>query len=484
MPPLVNHRSRNVRVDQVRVVENALAETYLTATMAASSGTLTVKDIAGFAVGKFVWINPFGPNSEIVAVHAATAPTGSTITLAANTAFTHVTGEEVLYVEFNQLEISHSATAGGVKAVLLAATGLIAREHTYVYLETAQTSGYYFARFKNSVSAAFGSYSDALPYGGWESNTAGYMIDMALRELSITFSDKVTIQDCLHWINKGMREIKSKLRQWPEHAVSNYVAGQTTQGINTVAMPTNIYDTETNRSIRAVRVGDDKELHYLEPSSFDAQMAGVKVATVRTQAVANDTSLLIANSYDFADSGTVHVYIAGVQYSIDYTGVTRSATAGVLTGIPASGAGSITVTIPVSTNVWQDQVVGQPQWYTVRNGALEFWPLPSSSYDNQNVYLDYDTEVTVVDSESDVIDYQRFDMLQSYLEWRMWCKAENDGKLDRNSGYYGEYKEYLNDAIRTMPSRQTTTAPNVNRMTRRGWAGRRADPKMLSIDEQ
>ena len=34
--------------------------------------------------------------------------------------------------------------------------------------------------------------------------------------------------------------------------------------------------------------------------------------------------------------------------------------------------------------------------------------------------------VTRVNSEGDTIDYQRFSCLQSYLAWRMECKARNN----------------------------------------------------------
>lgn len=482
MKPLITHRNRTIRVDQSHVVENALAETFLTADMAVGT-TLTVKDITGFAIGKYVWINPFQVNSEIIAVHASTAPTGSTITLAATTVFAHLSNEPVYYVEFNQIETNHSATLTGSKSVL-ATTAMLAREKEFTYLDTTQTTGFYFARYKDSVAATFSAYSDGVTYDGWATDTVGYMVQSALRDLSIDFSEKITILDCIHWINKGLHEIKGKVRRWTEHYVYNYVAGQAARGTNVVTLPTNIYDSESNNSIEQVRIGDDAGLIYVDPGSFDAQQEDVNVTQVTTQAVATDTTLAIDNSYDFDDSGTVCVYISGTKYSIEYTGVTRSASAGVLTGIPASGDGSITVTIPVDTYVWQHEEEGKPTWYTVRNGALEFWPLADASHDNQNVYLDYNTEVTEVNSEGDTIDYQRFDMLEAYLAWRMWCKADNDGVLDKTSGHYTTFKEYLNDAIRIMPTHKTKTAPNVNQMFRR--RGRRNKPniQLLSVDEQ
>lgn len=470
-------------VDQVRVTDNAFAKSFLLATMPAASATLTVKDIAGFGIGRFVWINPLAANAEIIAVHAATAPAGNTITLAANTVYAHTPGEEILYVEFNQIEISHATTLVGTKTVLIT-QGLLARETSSGYLDVTQTTGFYFARFKNSVTSLFSAYNDGVPYGGWGVNTVGYMTDRALRDSKNKFGENITLADCLAWVNDGLQEIKGKIRNWPEHFVYNYVAGTTARGVQTVTLPANIYSNETNVSIEALRIGSERQLHYVDPGSFDAQMGDVRKTTVRTQAAVGATSLLIDNSNDFDDSGSVSVYLSGVKYTITYTGVTRSETAGVLTGVPATGDGSVTVIVPVGTVVWQKEQEGLPNFYTVRNGLIEFWPLVSSQYDMQSVYLDYNTVASIVDSESDAIDYQRFDMVKAYLTWRIWCKADNNGKLDEMSGFYRQYKERLNDAIRTMPVKKSNTGPNLNHMRRRGGFGSRPDPKLLSNDQQ
>lgn len=484
MVPLLQHRNRIIRVDNTRIANNALARTFLSAAMASGVGALTVKDISGFAIGKYAWINPFGANSEIIAVHAATAPTGNTLTLAANTVYAHAAGEQVLYIEFNEVEFNHAATVGGSKTVL-ATNGIVARERETLYRDTAQTTGYYSARFKDSVATTYSSYSDEIPYGGWDTNTVGYLIERALRDTKNTLGNNLLLEDCLAWVTDGLTEIKGKQVKWPEHTVTNEVIGQVSRGTYKESLPLDIYDNETNRSIISVRIGDRKGLHYVDADSFRAQMAGVTELSVRTQAVATDTTLEIVNSYDIPDEGSVNVYIDGEKYSITYTGVTRSETVGVLTGIPAAGEGSISVTIPVSTPVWQEEVEGEPVLYTVINGELAYWPLPNSDVHNDNVYMDYDTEVTVVNSESDVIDIHRFDVVKAYVTWRVWCKADNYGKLDEANGWYRQYKERLNDTIRTLPTRKTKWGPNINTMSRRGGAFRgKPDPKLLSNDQQ
>jgi len=264
-----------------------------------------------------------------------------------------------------------------------------------------------------------------------------------------------------------MKLVQGKLKRWAEHWSYNAVLGQVQRGTNVLAMPNDAYDLETNRSLVRFRIGTRGDLSYLDPDSFDAALGSVAVTKVTTQANAAATSLAINNSYDYADSGSVHVYISGTASTLTYTAVTRSATAGALTGIPASGTGSISVTIPADTYVWQNEQEGVPSVFTVRNAQIEWYPLADASSDNANAFGDYTKVATVVDSDSDVIDYQRYDMLQDYLTWRMKMKFKNNGNLDEEDGWFKSFRTRMNDAIRTMPSNNLfRMSPKLNTMGR------------------
>lgn len=466
MSPFITHKNRQVSVDLWPLVSARLEETVLTSSVAAGASTLTVQDINGFAINKILLIGELGQEgSEIIKTHAATAPTGTTVTLASNLVFSHSAQTKVYIIEFDQVEISHADTLTGAKSVL-GTVAIQADQLVQVYTDTTETAGFYFARYKETIGNTFGGYSDGIAYGGWGPSTVGYMMDRSLSELKETLSDIITIQDCLAWINDGLRYVQGKLKTFPQYQQLNYVAGQTARGLFTVSLPTDLYDTTTNRSIKTVRLGRNGDvLRFLHPDEFEHRQGGVVYTQVTTQAVATDTTLAIDNSYDFDEEGTVSVYISGTKYDITYTGVTRSATAGVLTGIPASGDGSITVTIPVDTYVFQNEIEGRPLFYTVRNEALEYWPMADSQYSNQNIYLDYLTEADQVNSLGDTIDAQRYDMMQDYLTWRIKMKKMNSSNLDMNDGWYVAFKEKLNDYVRTLiPLFKRRMMPNINRI--------------------
>lgn len=504
MPPFLKHRDATLSIDNTPLQAGAVAETYITtATIGASSTTLTVANIVGFAVNQILLIEDLGTeNAEIVLTHASSAPSGTTVTLSAAVVKTHPVGSKVRVILFNQIELKRGTTtvAASATALTVATTtntnppsslgsGLVAVDATTRIQRVGTvefTTGYFFARYNDSIHSTFGSYTDALIYGGWSSNTVGYLVDRGLRDSGVyELSDKIRLVDCYEWVNDCLKLIQGKLKRWPEHYSYNAVLGQLQRGDNTTAMPTDAYDLETNKSIIALRVGDDAKLQYLSPGDFENQLTDVRHTGVTTQASVGATSLAIDNSYDFEDSGYIAVYIANVRYAIRYTAVTRSATAGVLTGIPASGTGSITVIVPVATDVWQNETEGTPVWFTVRNSVIETWPLADGAHDNMNLYGDYAKVAISVDSSGDTINLQRFDMVQAFLTWRMKMKNQSNAVLDMQDGFYLQYKERLNDAIRTLPSNNLfRIRPSVNRIGNTRTVNRKADTQDLSIDQQ
>ncbi len=462
----------------------AVQSSYLAEPAVAGDAQIFVQNYVAFQDNQILLIEDSGSETaEIVSVNG-TPSVGGGIVLDNVLVRSHPSGAQVYIIDYDRVEFSTAVAAAGSKSVLATVSIWADRAETE-FIDFAASTGYYFARFSNSVSGIFSEYSDAMRVDGWESNSVGYMIGRALRDLSLNLSDKITRFDCYEWINTCLKLIQGKLKRWPEHYAYNAVLGQIQRGDNTTDMPTDAYDTETNKSIIALRVGDNKKLQYLSPGDFDNQLGKVNYTQVTTQATAGQTTLALNNSYDFSDSGSVSVYVSGIKYSIKYTGVTRSATAGVLTGVPATGTGSITVTVPVDTWVWQNEVEGIPTYFTVRNGTIETWPLADSANDNANLYGDYSKVATAVDSDGDTIDLQRYDAVQSYLTWNMKMKARNNGTLDLQDGYYLMYKEKLNDAVRTLPSNNVfRIRPSVNRIGNIRFNHQKANIQDLAIDEQ
>ncbi len=482
MLPSLQHRNGTFFIDNTPLQEGALAESYLTAEGTSGNGTITLKNIVGFAVNQILLIEDLGgENAEIILTHGSTVPSGTTVTLASNLVKTHPVGSKVRVIAFDRFELSQASTAAGSKTVLTVTpsstfnppsglgTGLVAVDATLrvqAHWSDEHTSGFYFARYKNSITSDFSGYSDALAFGGWDESTVGYMIEYGLKELGLTLSEKITRTGCYQWINECLREIAGKLIRWPEHYNFNYALTALTAGDYQYALPADIYDNESNRSILAVRIGaSGTPLTYLDPIEFEEKQNRLVETTAAEAGDVGETALDLTNAADFATSGTVYYYVSGTQYSFTYTGKSSNT----LTGIPASGTGSITQAITSGDAMYQSATFGAPTHFTVREGSLDLSCIPGAQQHGKTIYLDYAMVVTSVDSDGDTIDLQRYDMVQNCLTWRMDMKARNTGKLDMQDGHYLKYKEKLNDAIRTSPPSQIRQRPQprINTMRKR-----------------
>ena len=448
----------------------------------ASSGdsTLTVQSIIGAAINNILFIRePGSERAEIIATHAATAPAGNTVTLASTLIEAHPAGTKIYIIRADQVRFYRSATeddANSDDSNLTALAAAQAIDPTLIrnfYDDTTQTSGYYYYRFQDSVNSVDLLYSDPIPWNQinvqFADDEVGYIIEFIRKKIGFEWNDRFSKQTAIGEINACLRYVAGKLKRWSKYLKADYAIGQTARGVFDFDLPTNIYDNETNKSILNVKLGGaTRSLVPKDEKEFDSLMSDTKRTQVRTQTTAADTSVAVDNSYDFDDDGTIHIFTDNVDDTITYTGVTRSATAGVFTGISATGSGAVGATHAVDTNVWQDHEEGEPKYFNVRQGKMRVWPLPDSSWINRNIFADYYTEATVVDSESDTIDVGRFDMVKHFLLWQARNYLFNNGKSDLKDGDYIIFRDILNDAIRKEISGQKhKMMPKINTISYR-----------------
>lgn len=472
MTPTFRYQNGVLFIDNTPLVAEALQETYLTADLtAASSSTLTVRNIAGFAINQLVLIEELGnENAEIVKTHASSAPSGSTITLTTTVARNHTAGTKVYIIKYDQINLSQDDNAGGASKTNLTTTlgsGLVAIQPDKViqaFNVADSIEGYFFSRYKDSIAGTFSDYADVLVSTGWAENTVGYLIGRALSELGLTFSEKLTKPDVYGYINEALNEIKGKQLRWPEHYNFNYPLTTVVAGDYSYTLPTDIYDSESNKSILAVRIGKlGTRLTYKDPREYEDEL-NIAETTAAEAGSVGETDIDLTNAADFENSGTVTYFVSGTKYTFTYTGKTTNT----LTGIPSSGTGSITQAFSSGDTMYQgEDFADQPSFFTVREGALDI-EIPGVEAHGKNIYLDYATVVTKVDSDGDTIDFQRFDIVLPYVLWRIEAKMNKKNALDRNNGFYLAYKERLNDAIRTSPRNlRHVFTPRINRMRKR-----------------
>lgn len=437
----------------------------LKASVASGATTITVYSIAEFAVNKILMIGELGEEgTEIIKTHASSAPSGFTVTLvAAGLTKAHPKDTPVYIIPYDQVEVSNASTITGTKNVLSGTPKTINPENPEIRIEdTTYTSGYYFTRYKETIGNTFSDYSDPIPYSGYDSNMVGYIINNAMSELGKEFTEKLSFQTLLNKTNACLRFVRGKLKRWSNSQEFDYIVGQLNRGVNRIALPDTYYDKNSNKSMLAIRIGSGENLKYVDKREFNEMMRDVVHTQVATQQTSGGTTLVLDSTDDLPlTDGTVTVYVSGTPYEVSYTTNTRSTNT--LSGIPASGTGSITTTLPVDSDVWYNESEDGVKYYSIWDGYIYFWGLIESENNGKNIIADFHTEVVEVDSETDIISDARYDMVEYWIKWEIKNIAERDGKRDMNDGDYIMFLMCLSDAVRRESSGQKfKMKPKIN----------------------
>jgi len=464
-PNILSVTGRTIRIEHQS--NPGQPSSYLTAAASALGTSLTVVDNSAFEDTNLLRVGRLGEKgTEIVSVSAAvTRGTAMTITALS---MGHPVGTEIGRVLFDQWKIYGNTTNTTAGAVLIDTVSQTPDAPVTTYVNAGTEYAYYFVIPYDSVNAITGTYSDGMAATGAEELSVGNAIRKAMWATDARMDDRITEEWLFSEVNDCLRYIGGKLKRWSALQVSDHVIGQATLGSWSWDLPSDIEEPDFERSVLSVRVGPSERLTWQDKREWVSLLDGVSRTQVRTQAVATDVTLEVDNSYDFPDAGSVDVYVSGTKYTVTYTGVTRSATAGVLTGIPATGTGSITVTIPVDTDVWNGQADGVPSYYTIFGDKLHVWPLVGSTSYDVNVYMDYYSTRTIVDSYGDLMEQRRYDAVKHWLAWKVRAKLSGVGKLDMQDGDWLMFRDVLNDMVSAeLGSQKWKMYPKITQYTGR-----------------
>ena len=427
-------QNQPVRVPIENLLIDPAAQTYLSADMPAGSSTLTVQNISNFAINQILLIgDPGNQNSEIVKTHTSTAPTGTTITLAANTVFAHTASTPVTTLYFDRVEISTAATVSGSKTTLLAATAtpaslIPANQLNFEYNDTAASVGFYFARWNNSISSAFSPYSEPSPVTAYTMFSARAIIDAALGMINKQTSSVLTDEYAFQNIDACQMEVLREFKRWSFMQSFNTIVGKAVTGNWKIAVPADLDDQNTNKSLYNFRIGKELDMVWVDKESWDDLIAGIAYSTLSVQANPGDMTLTLSNSNDFDDEGTIQV--GPLQYG--WTANTRA------TGVLTLGS-AVTATALVGQDVFQFASLGYPTYWTIWAGFIYHWPAISTTYNNRNYYLDYYKALTQITSDYDTIVLPDPTVVQYYLAWKFLMKLNNGEETDASTKQFDNY---------------------------------------------
>lgn len=415
---------------------NSKPLTYLTAAQASGSGTLTVESIFGFSINQYIAIGQIGEErTEIIRLHASTSPSGSTITLASNTVQTHSVGAPIYVVDFDQVEFSRSSTESGSKSVL--ATNSIAADSIHsIYDDAVNSTGFAFWRFKNSGDSSFSDYADAIPYAGYDLDAAAEIFERALSLSGEHLNPRLTYPNMFDFLNDFVALANSENTRWAEAKVYNHELATMSTGDFEYTLPSNIARESDPTAIIAIRARDFPSLGYLSQRDFNKVTIELSQTKLATALTTSSTEIVLDNSSDFHDSGSVHID----GDIISYTGNTRATNT--LTGVT-----DIDESHAVDVNVLQNQVTGVPIHYTISSRkTIRIFPVLSSQMNNRTLYLDYYKKIPRVNSIGDKILIKNIISAIEYVAYRI-KKHVAGGKLGVNDEDYQTFLKDFKQAI-------------------------------------
>lgn len=409
--------------------------TTLSVNTAAGVSTLTVANTTGFSANYALLIGePGNENSEIVTLSSVGDIV--TLTLSGATSFPHSASTNVYLLRFNQIELSHAATVSGSKTVLT--TLDITAGVTTDYNDLASSSGYYFARFKWTHDSSFSPYSDDVPYEGYTIRSARQIIDSALNEINKQESQTLTDEFAFQQLDNCQTEVIQDLKRWSFMQLFDQTIGHVTTGSWKVALPDDIGNDATNKSVYQLRVGANQRMIWVDKEKFDEFLVGVAYTTLAADANINDTTLTLTDSSTFNStasqsegSGSVTIGANTYAYSANDTST------GVLTLEDAITADTVAT---AGADVFQGATQGLPNYWTTYGGYIYYWPITSQSYNGFQLLMDYYTKQLKITSDSDIVVLPDPTVAIYYLCWKFLKKLSNGEETPESTAYMNQYQ--------------------------------------------
>lgn len=389
----------------------------MTADKAAASGAITVDNISGFSVGKYILLGNFGePTAEIIRIHAATAPTGTTITLASNTVFDHFSDTPVTLINYNQVEFSRATTLTGSKSVL-ATQAIEADRLESGYVDLTNSTGFAFVRFKNSSDSVYSSYSTGVSYSGLSYLSVSEIVKNACDNCGLNIGDAYASESqLLNDANRCQDEI-TKL-DWVQEIVKDSSSLAATENEDTYALSSltnTIKYTGTAQAIKSVLFGSDI-LKQIDPDDMDEIKSGTTKSYLNGAVSQYATSIVLDDSSEFADSGYVTVG------SLTFAYTTNTVSTNTLSGISAS---AITSALSDNASVWQGSTNGYPTKYCVLDGNIILDAPVDTEYVGYKIKITYLKEMSQFTEFADTVEFPFINAFENYIGSRIERRKKN-----------------------------------------------------------
>lgn len=383
-------------------------------------------------------------NAEIVSSISITDKTN--ISLVAGIGLYHNIGETVSEINYDKIEIYKSATETGSYSQIAVIPFNVKSTETTFKDEDGTVTDFYKVRFINSGNdlivgttttnnGGATDFATATSSSSVSSTTAANLINSVRSTLGIPNNDKdLTDEWFISALNDARRIYDTDFtfgrnQEWRQEF--NYPI-KMKAGTNFINLPSDIDFSETNRSLFRARLsrsigGYNQPVNYVDKSKWNSIISLSSYSTNPSAITTGATSVVLSNTGDMPNSGTL--FVATEDYTsnilqIQYTG--NNINTNTLTGVTG-----VTRNIGAGTQFWLNPVTAIPSVYTVWNGVMYFdRPVPQG-LQGKNVYIDYYKKLVDLTTPLDIVPEHFRDIYKHYLKFAVKKRRDdNIGEKD------------------------------------------------------
>ena len=430
---------------------SSYTKTYMASQILAGGTALSVYDNGGFNDDDW-WIAGVIGDSKTETCDVNGAVTrGQSITITNTLKFNHELDTPITRIQERAIKIygTNTTVAAGVAIASVAAIASpIAgafniewqKEHTEYTLITTDTAySYYFCKFTDGTNDSAASHLMAA--AGVESDTVEYTIQQALELTNSDLGEGISREWLVRCANDAQIAVSQFMFQDPR---SGLLRGMDwdfeieEDNSVTIVENQNTYDLSAlslkypnSKSVISIRVGDKLDMKKVTPDEMDAFLVDRPSTTTGGLASVGDITLTVSSNVEFDDAGTVWLGSEQITYTA------KSGTT-LLTGIPASGTGSITASHATGSWVWQNINPYEPRRFSILDNVLRFDCPPDGDFTGYSIKIRYYKKLDALLESSDTISVSFTNAIQMFLASRIETKRQN---LDKAKEYMGQFKQ-------------------------------------------
>jgi hypothetical protein len=442
---------------------------YLISAIAAGGTTATVSDNNGFARYDWFILGETGDSKTEECDVSSAVARGTSITITDTTKFAHELNAPITRILERAIKIYGAATDGGT-GTLIASIDTITTpiadafniqwdkpytEYTLISTDTAYN--YYYCKFTDGTTDSVAS--DYVASSGLVYNSVSEIVSGALNEVNAEIDGKMITRE---WLLRVMNDWQEEVTHFvTQDGISKDWSWEIFEDTSSLVIVANThkyalsglsedlkYD-DNERGLINVRFGS-RPLKYIDITSYDQYMEGRVSDSLESGCVAGETTITLVDSSEFGESGSVYL---GSE-TLTYTANAQST--GILSGIPASGTGSIAESHSAGDPVWQGASPSLPTKYTIFDGYILLDVPPDATYAYYKLKVRGLKKLSRLTSFSSVTDIPFTYLAKYFVASKIEAKKGNTNSADRLYTIYLNKLEIeaLKDPLQT--TEQTT----------------------------